>query len=86
MEQFNLVSMETDRKDLVPKDENQEPNQNPSELFLQFDRLQSEESSGEQMQESCEKKKHHTHHGIGRYRSYSNHSSANDQPHTNTGW
>lgn len=32
-----------------------------------------------------ERKKHHEHHHIGKYRSFSNYSSASNQPSTNTG-
>lgn len=79
--------MKTDQDGPVPENENQEQNQSPSEFFLQFDRLQEGDPNGEQMCDTPEKKRRHAHHyGIGRYRSFSNHSSAGDQPHTNTGW
>lgn len=60
--------------------------QNP-ENHAEFENLTQGESSGEFKQEECHEKRHFPkHYGIGRYRSFSNHSSASDQPHTNTGW
>ncbi|MBD3580930.1 hypothetical protein [Flavobacterium selenitireducens] len=78
--------METDRTGFTPEDEISGQNQSPSGSFLQFDRLRHDDSFGETANEAADKKRHHSHHGIGRYRSFSNYSSASDQPHTNTGW
>ncbi len=60
--------------------------QNP-ENHLQQRNLADGESTGEvSKRETHEKRRSHTHYGIGRYRSFSNYSSDSDQPHTSTGW
>lgn len=78
--------METDKNGMGVQDEQTKHEGKERQQLEQEERIPlSDSDAAEQASMSEENKKHRHHHeGNKRYRMFSNHSSANDQPHTRT--
>ncbi|RZJ66667.1 MAG: hypothetical protein EOO50_09080 [Flavobacterium sp.] len=76
--------METNRDNFASDRDDQRENGEVLNSFQEPEGIKDGDLS-DRDEHSHDRKKHHDHHHIGRYRSFSNYSSASGQPSTNTG-